>query len=36
MEALEVAPVLNQVTEASRQYLLRLRDKGGDFEILGK
>jgi len=36
MDALELAPVLNQITEASRQYLLRLRDKGGDFEILGK
>jgi len=36
MEALDLAPVLNQVTEASRQYLLRLRDKGGAFEILGK
>ena len=33
MEALNIAPILNQVTEASRQYLLSLRDKGGDFEI---
>ena len=34
MEALEIAPVLNQVTEASRKYLLSLRDKGGDFDII--
>ena len=33
MEALNIAPILNQVTEASRKYLLSLRDKGGDFEI---
>ena len=35
MEALEVAPILNQVTEASRQYLLRLRDQRGEFDVLG-
>ena len=33
MEALELAPILNQITEASRRYLLRLRDSGGDFAL---
>lgn len=33
MEALEVAPILNQVTEASRKYLLGLRDRESDFAI---
>jgi DNA-binding transcriptional MerR regulator len=32
-QCLELAPILNQITEASRQYLLRLRDHGGDFAI---
>ena len=36
MDALELAPILNQITEASRRYLLQLRKKGGDLEILGK
>jgi DNA-binding transcriptional MerR regulator len=33
MEALELAPILNQITESSRQYLLRLRESRGDFAI---
>ncbi|MDL2227122.1 helix-turn-helix domain-containing protein [Deltaproteobacteria bacterium OttesenSCG-928-M10] len=33
MDALDLAPILNQVTEASRQYLLGLREKGGEFTI---
>lgn len=33
MEALEVAPILNQVTEASRKYLLGLREKESEFAI---
>jgi len=36
MDALKLAPILNQITEASCRYLLQLRNKGGDFEILGK
>lgn len=34
MDALELAPILSQITEASRKYLLRLRDSGGDFAII--
>jgi DNA-binding transcriptional MerR regulator len=33
MEALDLAPILNQVTEVSRRYLLGLRENRGDFTI---
>lgn len=33
MDPLELAPVLGQVTEASRKYLLGLRERRGDFAI---
>ena len=33
MEALDLAPILNQVTEVSRRYLLGLRESRGDFAL---